>query len=109
MIARHLQITIFVLLIGVLAGGVYMNQLAQREQLNAQTSSDSRPVTAPVVGPTEKISLIVAYDDDGVLRKEQLGAALPQEPMARGKEVLRVLIGEYLKKPSPHPLGDGAD
>jgi hypothetical protein len=109
MIARHVQITIFVLLLGVLAGGIYMNRLKQREQSAAQTNSDSLPVTAPVAGPTEKIELMIAYDEDGVLRKEQSSAALPQEAMARDKKILRLLLSEYLRKPSPHPLGNGAD
>jgi hypothetical protein len=109
MIARHVQITIFVLLLGMLGGGVYMNQLKQREERNAQVNSDSRPVTAPVAGPKEIIELMIAYDEDGVLRKESASAALPQEAMARDKEILRLLLSEYLKKPSPHPLGDGAD
>jgi hypothetical protein len=109
MIARHLQITISVLLVGVLVGGIYMNRLKQREERNAQINSDSRPMTAPVKGPTEKIELMIAYDDDSVLRKEQASAALPQETTARAKEVLRVLLNEYLSKPSPHPLGAGSD
>ena len=32
MISRPLQITIFLLLIGVLAGGIYMNRLQQGEE-----------------------------------------------------------------------------
>jgi hypothetical protein len=93
----------------VLLGGVYMNRLKQREERAAQVNSDARPVTAPVAGPKGQISLVIAYDDDSVLRKEQASAALPQEAMARDKEVLRALFAEYLKKPSPHPLGNGAD
>ena len=108
MISRPVQITIFLLLIAVLAGGIYMNRLKQREELRDQARGNNAPLTAPVAGPAENVDLMIAYDDDGVLGKEAVRLALPREPHARAKQVLQALIGEYIQRPSPHELAQGA-
>lgn len=108
MISRPMQITIFLLLVGVLAGGIYMNRLKQREEVRLQ-SAPTGPLAPPVAGPTENLELVIAYDDDGVLKKERNSLALSQEPSARAKQVLRALITYYAQKPSPHPLPEGAN
>lgn len=105
MISRPLQITIFLLLVGVLAGGIYMNQLKQREQ--RRDESGSAPAPAPPVATTvEDVGLMIAYDEDGILKKEEFHIPLSREPHARAKQVLSALIGEYTHKPSPHPLAE---
>jgi hypothetical protein len=110
-IPRHLQITAILLVLALLAGGVYMYQLKRRDERNAQRMevSNSRPVTAPVNGPKVTISLAVAYDDDGLIAERKAEVPLPLEPGARAREILRALLAEYLQKPSPHTIGDGSD
>src|SRR5258706_4624843 len=109
MIPRNLQITIGLLLVGVLISGMSLPGLRELAEQVATTSSDSRPVAAPVAGPTEKIPVLIAYDEDSVLRREEVNATLPQEPTARAKEVLREVIARYVKSPSPHALAEGSD
>jgi hypothetical protein len=109
MIPRNLQITIALLLVGVLISGMYLLRLRERAQRVAAATSDSRPVAAPVAGPTEKVPVLIAYDDDAVLRREETTATLPQETTARAKEVLREVIARYVKSPSPHTLAEGSD
>lgn len=108
MISRPMQITIFLLLIGVLAGGIYMNRLKQREESRDQTQENSVPLSPQVAAKEENVELVIAYDDDGVLKKETFKLALSQDPHTRAKQVLLALIGDYTQKPSPHPLGDGS-
>ena len=108
MISRPVQITIFLLLAGVLAGGIYMNRLKQREDLREQVRASGAPLAPPVAGPEENVQLMIAYDDDGVLKTERTKLALSHEPGARAKQVLRQLLSEYSQKPSPHPLAEGA-
>jgi hypothetical protein len=108
MISRPVQITIFLLLVSVLAGGIYMNLLKQREDRREATRSNATPLAPPIAGPAENVRLMIAYDDDGVLKEESTSMTLPKEPASRAKQVLRALIGEYAQKPSPHPLADGA-
>ncbi len=109
MIPRHVQITISLLLVGVLISGLYLLRLRQRAEMVATSTSGSRPVAAPVGGPSEKIPVVIAYDDDSVLRLEDASATLPQEPTARAREVLREVIARYVKSPSPHALAEGSD
>lgn len=108
MIPRSLQITIALLLAGVMAAGLYLFNQRERAK-RIEQRADPRPVAAPVGGPAERITVLMAYDDDEVLRYQDLKVALPQQPNARAREVLRVLLAEYVKQPSPHPLGEKAD
>ena len=109
MIPRSIQITIAFMLAAVFITGVYMLHLQKREMEKVLRTADSRPVTAPVSGPTEPVRMAIAYDDDGVLRQEEIHAALPQAPAERAREIVRLLLAEYMKKPSSHPLADGSD
>jgi hypothetical protein len=109
MIPRSAQIAIALMLAGVLGAGVFMLQLKQRETAKQQSAADSRPLSAPLSGPKEPVRIAIAYDEARVLRREERSAALPQEPGDRAREILRVLLAEYLKKPSVHPLADGSD
>jgi len=108
MISRPMQITIFLLLIGVLAGGIYMNHIEQRE-LRDQPRAAGTPLAPPVAGRTEDVELMIAYDEDGVLKKEPFNLSLSQEPHTRAKQVLQALINDYAQRPSPHPLAEGAN
>lgn len=109
MIPRHLQIAIVLLLLAVFGAGFYILHLKSKAEEHARGADDSRPVAPPVAGPAQPVQLFLAYDDDGVVRPLKVQVALPEEPSLRAREVLRALLGEYLKKTSPHPLGDGAD
>jgi hypothetical protein len=106
-ISRPAQITIFLLLAGVLAGGIYMNQLKQREELREQSRA-AAPLAPPNAGAIEDVELVIAYDEDGVLKKEAAHLALSNEPHARAKQVLQGLIAEYTQQPSPHPVAEGS-
>jgi len=66
-------------------------------------------VAPPVSGPTEAVTLYVAYDDPGILRVQRADVALPSARQQRAEEVLRALLEIYLSKNSPHPLAPGAD
>ncbi len=109
MIPRHLQIAIVLLLVLVFGGGFYILRLRSKAEADARRAADSRPIAPPVAGPAQPVNLFLAYDDDGVIRPVRVEVPLPEEPSLRAREVLRALIGEYLKKPSSHPLGEGAD
>jgi hypothetical protein len=109
MISRQLQITLAILLLALFAGGMYIYQLRRRDERNLQHSADARPVTAPVIGPKVSVTLVVAFDEDGVLLRQPASLALPEEPAARARELLRALLALYLQHPAPHRVGEGAD
>jgi len=106
---RVLTVTTALLLVAVFAMGVYLQVLRRNERQRARSAPDTRPISAPVVGPPSRVTLYLAYDDPGVLRAQDVTVALPEDPALRGREILHVLLGEYVKRPSSHELPTGAD
>jgi hypothetical protein len=108
-IPRHLFIAVSVLLFAVLGMSLYAWHMRGRAAANPIAPSDTRPVVPPVAGPTERVTLFVAYDDIGVLHPQSAQIPLPSVRQQRAEELLRALVALYLDKSSPHPLPKGAD
>jgi hypothetical protein len=109
MIPRHLLIAMAVLLVAVLGLSVYAWHMRRTAASTPVASSDSRPLAPPVAGPTERVTLYVAHDEDGSLRAESAQIPLPSGRQQRAEELVRALLSLYLDKSSPHVLGSGAD
>ncbi len=109
MIPRHLFIAMSVLLLAVLGMSFYAWHMRGRAAAEPIASTDTRPVAPPSAGPTEQVTLFVAYDDVGVLQAQAAQIPLPSVRQERAEELLRSLIALYLDKSSPHPLPPGAD
>jgi spore germination protein GerM len=80
-------------------------KVARDEQLAAQQQS----LAPPGNGPPTPVTLYIASDSDGTLRRTQVNVTLPPERSERARAVLRVLFGQYLQSSSPHPIGAGGD
>jgi hypothetical protein len=109
MIPRHFYIAVSVLLLAVLGMSLYAWHIRGRAASGPVASLDTRPVVPPVAGPTEQVTLFVAYDDTGVLHAQSAQIPLPSVRQQRAEELLRALLALYLDKSSPHPLPPGAD
>jgi hypothetical protein len=109
MIPRHLLIAIGFLLLAVLALAFYAGRMRGRASQISPSVAGTQPVAPPVSGPTERVTLYVAYDDPGVLRSQGAQIPLPSARQQRAEELLRALLTIYLSKDSPHPLGPGAE
>ena len=109
MIPRHAQITIALLLAGSCVLGFYVLNEKRKAEEQQRHVADSRPVSPPVAGSPQRVVLVVAYDEEGVLRRREATVVLPEDRALRAREVLRALLNEYVKKPSPHPLAEGSD
>jgi hypothetical protein len=109
MIPRHFYIAASVMLGAVLSMSIYAWHMRGRAAATPIFSNDTRPVGAPVAGPTEPVTLYVAYDDVGILRAQAARIPLPSARQQRAEELLRALIALYLDKTSPHPLPVGSD
>jgi spore germination protein GerM len=109
MIPRHFYIAASVMLAAVLAMSIYAWRMRGRVAATPTVSTDNRPVVAPVAGPTEQVTLFVAYDDLGILRAQTARIPLPSVRQQRAEELLRALIALYLDKSSSHPLPVGSD
>ena len=109
MIPRHLVIGFAVLLAVALGLSVYAWHIRKAAVAPAAAAVDTRPLAPPVSGPSERVVLFVAHDDDGTLRGESAQIALPSGRQQRAEELVRALISIYLDKNSPHRLGPGSD
>jgi hypothetical protein len=109
MIPRHLVIAMSVLLVAALGLSLYAWHMRKTVAATPVVSTDTRPLAPPVAGPTERVVLYVAHDDDGTLRPESAQIPLPSGRQERAEELLRALLSLYLDKSSPHVLGPGAD
>ena len=109
MIPRHLKIGMVVLLLAALGLGVYAWQIRKTVTATAVVPTDTRPLAPPATGPTERVVLFVAHDEDGTLRPESAQIPMPSGRQQRAEELLRALLSIYLDKSSPHVLGPGSE
>jgi spore germination protein GerM len=109
MIPRHLVIAMSVLMVAVLALTIYALHMRKTAAATPVAATDTRPLAPPVAGPTERVTLYVAHDDDGTLRAESARIPLPSGRQQRAEELLRALVSLYLDKSSPHLLGAGSE
>jgi hypothetical protein len=108
-IPRHFQITTGLLLATVLISGLYIIRLARIEKAKTLAAGEESQIAAPIVGRQERIRVLIAYDEDRVLRWREATVFMPYDRGQRIREVLRAVLAEYLQRPSPHPLGRGTD
>jgi Sporulation and spore germination len=108
-IPRHFQITIALLLLAILVSGVMVIRLRHGEQEMSLRGTPAAPEAPPVSGRLERIRMLVAYDDDQVLRWRDAALFMPADRSLRARAVLRAVLAQYLQTPSPHPLAKGSD
>jgi len=109
MIPRHLVIATAVLLMAAMGLSFYAWHMRKTVAQKPAATIDTRPLAPPVAGPTEHVTLFVAYDSDGSLRSSSAQIPLPSGRQQRAEELLRALLSLYLDKSSPHVLGAGAE
>jgi hypothetical protein len=109
MIPRHFMIAMVVLLVAALGLGIYAWHMRKTVTATPVASTDTRPLAPPVAGPTERVTLFVAHDDDGTLQATSAQIPLPSGRQQRAEELLRALVSLYLDKSSPHVLGPGSE
>jgi hypothetical protein len=108
MIPRQLIIAVAVLLAAVTALGFYVGRMRRRAGEVQPAASDVRPAP-PAAGPTEKVTLYVADDSVGTLRRQGAEIPLPSGRQQRAEELLRALLRVYQQPDSPHPIASAAD
>jgi Sporulation and spore germination len=109
MIPRHLLIGIVFLVLGALGLTIYAFRMRGHVTQVSSAATDVRPVAPPAQGPTERVTLYVAWDDAGVLHPQTVNIPLPAARQQRAEELLRALISTYLDKNSTHPIPPGSE
>ncbi len=106
---RRQTIAVVLLLIAVLALGMYVVQLVRHARQIPAPAADNRPIAPPTAGTMTPVILFVANDDDGTLRRRDVTVALPADREKRARDILRALVTQYQERTSTHALGPGAD
>ena len=107
---RRILVIFAMLALIAVALGFYALHLKRKVARDAQVAAEQQLAMAPPGnGPPEPVTLYVANDSDGTLRKTQITVSLPTERSERDRAVLGALLAQYLKSPSSHPIGAGAD
>lgn len=107
MIPRHLILGAVVMI--TLALGMSFYAWHMRGGASQPDDASTQPLGPPVSGPTELVTLYVAYDDGGVLLAQRAKIPLPAGRQERAGELLRALLNTYLDKSSPHRLAAGSE
>lgn len=109
MIPRHLQIAMSVLVVAALGLSLYAWHVRKTVVTAPAPGADTRPLAPPVSGPTERVILFIAHDEDGTLRAESAQIPMPSGRQQRAEELLRAVLSRYLEKTSTHVLGPGSE
>jgi hypothetical protein len=109
MIPRHLMIAMGVLVAAALGLAIYALHMRRVAKAAPVTPVDNRLLAPPIAGPTERVLLFVAHDDDGTLRGESALIPMPSGRQQRAEELLQALLSIYLDKSSRHVLGPGSE
>lgn len=109
MIPRQFLITTGVLFALTIAMSIYLWRLRQRELQNPPPVAQVQHVTPPASGPTEKVTVYVAYDNPGELRAQSISIPLASDRQQRAEGLLRGLMNLYVANKSPHPMPAGAE
>jgi len=109
-IPRYLVIMFAALAVVAIGLGFYALHLKRKVAREAQAAAEQQmSVVPPGTGPPEPVTLYIANDSDGTLRKTQVTVPLPSERSERARAVLQALLREYLRTASPHPVGASSD
>jgi hypothetical protein len=109
MIPRHLLLSVAVMLVLVIAMGIYLRHVRHQAGELEPTAADTLPVAPPASGPTETVTLYVASDAAGQLRAQSAQIPLPGGRQQRAEELLRALLRIYRQPGAAHPLAPASD
>jgi hypothetical protein len=106
-ISRKLQFVITLLVLGILAMGLYLVHLKRKAE-SIVSGPAAQVLEPPPNGPSQQLTLYIASDADSSIRPVSLSSALPSDPGERGRLALQTLIAHYQQPDSMHPLGTAA-
>ena len=109
MIPRQLAIATAILFSLAVGMSLYVWHLQRREALNPRPAMPEQHLSPPVSGPTERVTVWVAYDDPGNLRPQSISIPLTTGRQERAQELMRALLSIYVDKNSLHPLAAAAE
>ena len=109
MIPRPLLIAITVMIVLVIALGVYFRELRLQAHGAEPSAAEALPVMPPASGPTETVALYVASDAAGQLLAQSAQIPMPGGRQQRAEELLRALLRTYQMPGASHSLPPASD
>lgn len=109
MIPRSLIITVALMVVVVIAMGIYVRRMRRQESTLDSVADLQQPVSPPPSGPTETVTLYIADDAAGTLHAQSAQIPLPGGRQQRAEELLRALLRIYQQPGAAHPLAPAAD
>lgn len=109
MTPRQFLIATSVLFAVAIGLALYVWRLRTREVSSQPPVAVPQHVKPPIAGPMETVTIWVADDDPGILRRQSASIPLTSGRQQRAEELIRFLLGIYTGKGSRHPLQPGAD
>lgn len=107
---RPLLIMFLVLLLIAAGLAIYAYELRHHVALEEKRLAEqAKMVVPPAGGPTTPVTLYLASDADGSVRRVEDSLALPEERSERTRAILRALLSKYTRGDSAHPIGQGSD
>jgi hypothetical protein len=109
MIPRHLVLSVAAMLVLVVTMGIYARHMRRLARELEPPASNALPVGPPASGPMEDVTLYVADDVSGALRRQSAQIPLPTGRQQRSEELLRALLRIYQEPGAAHPLTAASD
>lgn len=109
MIPRQWIIAIAILLALAIGMAAYVWQLHRRAASTTVPAAAEPHVSPPAPGPTENVTVWVAYDSSGTLRPRTVSVPMSSRRQQRAEQLMRGLLSIYTAENSPHPLPAGAE
>jgi hypothetical protein len=111
MIPRHQRILLWTLLLASVVMAIVLIRLRERAAdhlagMDQSTSAEQLAISS-ATGAAESVTLLEANDTDGALAPVTRQIALPKEPGARARVLLRQLFADFAAADSKHPLAPG--
>lgn len=109
MIPRQWILATAILLALATGMAIYVWQLHRRESATPVPAAAEPHVSPPAPGPTDNVTVWVAYDTSGTLRAQTISVPTSSRRQQRAEELMRGLLSIYTADNSPHPLPAGAE
>ncbi len=104
-------VLMFVVLIAVaIVLALYAVHLHSKVALDAERiAQEQQQMALPANGQATSVTLYLASDADGLLRRTDSTVSLPPERSERARAILRALFAAYLQPSSTHSIGPESD
>jgi hypothetical protein len=108
LIPRYQKVFFWILLLASTGMAIYLIRLHEKSQDRLLATVARMPLSAPDTATQTPVELMLANDYDGSLTPVLERIALPDQTNTRARFLLNLLLAEYAKPESLHPIAQNA-